>query len=239
MSNNSIIQRLQGAFTEAIASPKFMIDKRTIEKTWKLMDKVVKLCQHPKMNLKNSPPFILDILPDTYQHLRTIYSRHEDKLTVLNDNEYFRIFIDNLNKKCKQTMKLFKEGKEKMFDESTHYRRNLTKLSLVFSHMLSELKAIYLNGSFSGDTYRITKSDAAEFWKQSFGESTIVSWREFRQVLHQQHPISGGLEAMALKSTIDLTCNDYISNFEFDVFTRLFQPWSTLLRNWQILAVRD
>ncbi|CAL7946512.1 unnamed protein product [Xylocopa violacea] len=42
---------------------------------------------------------------------------------------------------------------------------------------------------------------------------------------------------MALKSTIDLTCNDYISNFEFDVFTRLFQPWSTLLRNWKILAV--
>lgn len=63
---------------------------------------------------------------------------------------------------------------------------------------------------------------------------------------------------MALKTTIDLTCNDYISNFEFDVFTRfertlpaslninliaivlirrLFQPWGTLLRNWQILAV--
>ena len=42
---------------------------------------------------------------------------------------------------------------------------------------------------------------------------------------------------MALKTTIDLTCNDYISNFEFDVFTRLFQPWVTLLRNWQILAV--
>lgn len=28
---------------------------------------------------------------------------------------------------------------------------------------------------------------------------------------------------MALKSTIDLTCNDYISVFEFDIFTRLFQ----------------
>ena len=82
------------------------------------------------------------------------------------------------------------------------------------------------------------------------------------------HPIGTGLEAMALKSTIDLTCNDYISNFEFDVFTRyvewyfnnclltitsiivyskdvrneylryrLFQPWTNLLRNWQILAV--
>ena len=90
--------------------------------------------------------------------------------------------------------------------------------------------------------------------------------------MSEVHPIGTGLEAMALKSTIDLTCNDYISNFEFDVFTRyikqyfnnhphnclltssfiivyskdvrykylrhrLFQPWTNLLRNWQILAV--
>uniref|UniRef100_A0A8B9KZA6 E3 ubiquitin-protein ligase CBL n=1 Tax=Astyanax mexicanus TaxID=7994 RepID=A0A8B9KZA6_ASTMX len=40
-------------------------------------------------------------------------------------------------------------------------------------------------------------------------------------------PISSGLEAMALKSTIDLTCNDYISVFEFDIFTRLFQVRSS------------
>ena len=189
------------------------------------------------MQLKNSPPYILDILPDTYQHLRLIYTTHEDKLHVLNENEYFRIFIENLIRKCKQCIKLFKDSKEKIFDESSTHRRNLTKLSLVFSHMLSELKAIYPNGAFAGDAFRITKSDAAEFWKGSFGERTIVPWREFRQTLHLVHPISSGLEAMALKSTVDLTCNDYISNFEFDVFTRLFQPWSSLLRNWLILAV--
>lgn len=67
--------------------------------------------------------------------------------------------------------------------------------------------------------------------------STLVPWKIFRQELSKVHTISSGLEAMALKTTIDLTCNDYISNFEFDVFTRLFQPWNTLLRNWQILAV--
>lgn len=50
-----------------------------------------------------------------------------------------------------------------------------------------------------------------------------MPWRTFRQALHESHPISLGLEAMALKSTIDLTCNDYISVFEFDIFTRLFQ----------------
>ena len=58
--------------------------------------KVVRHCQHPKMNLKNSPPFILDILPDTYQHLRLIYSHYEEKMTELNEIEYFVIFIDNL-----------------------------------------------------------------------------------------------------------------------------------------------
>ena len=49
---------------------------------------------------------------------------------------------------------------------------------------------------------------------------TLVPWKIFRQHLNEVHPITSGLEAMALKSTIDLTCNDYISNFEFDVFTR-------------------
>ena len=59
-------------------------------------------------------------------------SNLQDKLDLLNSNEYFKIFIENLQRKCKQAIKLFKEGKEKLFDENSHYRRNLTKLSLVF-----------------------------------------------------------------------------------------------------------
>nr|XP_049707447.1 E3 ubiquitin-protein ligase CBL-B-B isoform X1 [Helicoverpa armigera] len=234
---SSLISKLHGAFSDAVCPTKLATDKRTLDKTWKLMDKVVKLCQHHKMNLKNSPPFILDILPDTYQRLRVIYSKYEDNMQALNSNEHFNIFIINLIRKCKQAIKLFKEGKEKMFDENSHYRRNLTKLSLVFSHMLSELKAMFPNGTFAGDQFRITKSDAADFWRTNFGNSTLVPWKIFREELNNVHPISSGLETMALKTTIDLTCNDFISNFEFDVFTRLFQPWSTLLRNWQLLAV--
>lgn len=166
---SSIFSKLHGAFAEAMATPKLTTDKRTLDKTWKLMDKVVKLCQHTKMNLKNSPPFILDILPDTYQRLRFIYSKYEHNIQLLHENEHFNLFIINLMRKCKQAIKLFKEGKEKMYDETSHYRRNLTKLSLVFSHMLSELKALFPNGVFIGDQYRITKSDAADFWKKNFG----------------------------------------------------------------------
>ena len=65
-------------------------------------------------------------------------------------------------------------------------------------------------------------------WRPSCPGRTIVPWRTFRQALHEFHPISSGLEAMALKSTIDLTFNDYISVFEFDIFTRLFQVGSLL-----------
>lgn len=88
---SSFISRLHGAFTDAMAPPKLVIDRRTLEKTWKLMDKVVKQCQQSKMNLKNSPPFILDILPDTYQHLRLIYNKYENNLAALNGNEYFKV----------------------------------------------------------------------------------------------------------------------------------------------------
>ncbi|CAI9737920.1 E3 ubiquitin-protein ligase CBL-like isoform X1 [Octopus vulgaris] len=230
---SGFINRIQGA----LGPPKLVVDKKTIEKSWKLMDKVVKQCQQPRMNLRNSPPFILDILPDTYQHLKLVCSKYDDKLHTLNECEYFRIFIENLMNKCKATINLFKDGKEKMFDEQSYYRRNLTKLSLVFSHMLAELKAIYPNGSFAGDNFRITKSDASDWWKRSFEDKTIIPWKLFRVTLHETHSIGSPLEAMALKSTIDLTCNDYISVFEFDVFTRLFQPWTNLLRNWNVLAV--
>ncbi|XP_030834171.1 E3 ubiquitin-protein ligase CBL isoform X3 [Strongylocentrotus purpuratus] len=219
--------------------PALKVDKKTLERTWKLMEKVMRLCQSDKMKLKNSPPFILDILPETYHHLRLVWSKYEgdDKLPDLVENEYFKIFVDNINKKAKQTIQLFKDNKEKMYDESSTCRRQLNRMSLIFSHNLAELKALFPNGLFAGESYRITKADAAQFWKKNFGSRTIVSWKIFRQALTEVHQVRSSMETFALKTTIDLTRNDYISNFEFDVFTRLFQPWSTLLRNWNCLAV--
>ena len=83
---------------------------------------MVRLCQNPKLALKNSPPYILDLLPDTYQHLRTILSRYEGKMETLGDNEYFRVFMENLTKKTKQTISLFKDGKERMYEENSQPR---------------------------------------------------------------------------------------------------------------------
>jgi E3 ubiquitin-protein ligase CBL len=214
--------------------------KRSLEKTWKLMDKVVKCCQRPGMNLNNSPPFILEILPETYQQLKVIHTKYDSSSKYPeNDNEYSRIFIQNLQSRCKQTLKLFKVAKDEMFNEESEFRHKLTRHTLVFNHILSELKAIYPNGKFIGEKYLITKKETAgEFWKSNFGSSVLVNWTTFYHALQTVHSIdSSFFSSNALKQTIDLTCDDYISIFEFDVFTRLFQPWSTLLKNWQILAV--
>ena len=49
----------------------------------------------------------------------------------------------------------------------------------------------------------------------------MVPWPTFLAALEKYHgaPI-GKMESAALKATIDLSGDDYISNFEFDVFTR-------------------
>jgi len=52
---------------------------------------------------------------------------------------------------------------------------------------------------------------------------TVVPWKEFCQALSEVHPIGSGLESTALKTTLDLTCSDYISVFEYDIFTRYYR----------------
>ncbi|CAF1113174.1 unnamed protein product [Rotaria magnacalcarata] len=213
------------------------VDRRTVEKIWKKMNRIVKYCQMPKMNLKNSPPYMLDILPDFYQNLSDIIDYYDDRLHVLNDIEYFCIFIRHIYYLCTKTVECFKRAGHHMYDEQSSYRKYFIKLSLYFSHNLTELKSLFINGIYEGERFRLTKQEATDFWKSNFHNRTIVPWEEFKDKLHQVHMIQSYNESLALKNTIDLTDNNYVSIFEFDVFTRLFHPWSTLLTNWKLLAV--
>ena len=220
--------------------PKYQpVEKRHVERLWKSMDKVVTLCSNRKMALKNSPPFILDILPDTYQHLKLIMHAYENDSATLAETFYFQVFIENFNTKCKQVIKLFSTAKDQIYLETSNARRTLTKMSLIFSHMATELKAMFPppSGKFLGVDFRITKADSGEFWHTHFPGQPLVTWSEFRSKLQLVHVINDQMEASALKTTMDLTHSDHISVFEFDVFTRLFQPWSNLLENWNNLVV--
>lgn len=218
-------------------------DRRLVDKALKKLEKLHELCTNPRLGLRNSPPYLPELVSNTKTLLMEVWEPYRGYRAAGNlvprgdEAKYLRVHVRNLLDKTDRAVLLFKEGREKIFEETSSYRRNLTKLSLLFSHILWELKAMFPGGSFQGDTYRVTKTEAEEFWRHSFGNRCIVQWTTFKEQLQTVHAFEEGMESMALKSTIDLTCNDHISVFEFDIFTRLFQPWKSLIRNWNQLAV--
>nr|XP_020506007.1 E3 ubiquitin-protein ligase CBL-C isoform X1 [Labrus bergylta] len=218
-------------------------DRRLVDKALKRLDKLHELCTNPRLGLRSSPPYLPDLVSETSKLLMQVWEPYRGSRAaggqVPRGDEaiYLRVHVRNLLDKTDRAVLLFKEGREKIFEETSSYRRNFTKLSLLFSHILWELKAMFPGGGFQGDTFRLTKTEAEEFWRDSFGNKCIVPWNSFKEMLQAVHAFEEGMESMALKSTIDLTCNDHISVFEFDIFTRLFQPWRSLIRNWNQLAV--
>ncbi|XP_047455019.1 E3 ubiquitin-protein ligase CBL-C isoform X2 [Mugil cephalus] len=218
-------------------------DRRMVDKAIKRLAKLHELSTNPRLGLRNSPPYLPELVAETSTLLMQVwepyhgYRATSGQVPRGDEANYLRVHVRNLLDKTDRALLLFKEGREKIFEETSSCRRNLTKLSLLFSHMLWELKAMFPGGCFQGDTYRVTKTEAEEFWRHSFGRKCLVQWTTFKEQLRSVHAFEEGMESMALKSTIDLTCNDYVSVFEFDIFTRLFQPWRSLLRNWNQLAV--
>ncbi|CAJ1062647.1 E3 ubiquitin-protein ligase CBL-C isoform X1 [Xyrichtys novacula] len=218
-------------------------DLRLVDKTLKRLNKLHELCTDPRLSLRNSPPYLPDLVSETSKLLILVWEPHRGPKAASgpvprgDEAKYLRVHVRNLLDKTDRAVMLFKDGREKIFEETSSCRRNLTKLSLLFSHILWELKAMFPGGSFQGDSYRLTKTEAEDFWRNSFGNKCIVQWSSFKEKLQGVHAFEDSMESMALKSTIDLTCNDHISVFEFDIFTRLFQPWRSLIRNWNQLAV--
>ncbi|CAL8289938.1 unnamed protein product [Merluccius merluccius] len=217
-------------------------DRRMVDKTLKRLEKLQQLSTNPRLGLKNSPPYLPDLVTQTVRMLTQVWEPHREGGAEApeprgDEAEYLRVHVRHLLDKTERALLLFKEGRDKMFEETSNCRRNLTKLSLLFSHMLWELKTLFPEGRFQGDSFRLTKTEAEEFWRRSFGKRCIVHWTALKKQLIAVHSFEDGMESMALKSTVDLTCNDHVSVFEFDIFTRLFQPWRSLIRNWNQLAV--
>ncbi|KAM9852685.1 E3 ubiquitin-protein ligase CBL-C isoform 2-T3 [Aulostomus maculatus] len=218
-------------------------DRRLVDKAIRRLDKLHKLCTNPQLGLRNSPPYLPELVSESSIMLTQVWEPYQgprvagSQMPRGDEAKYLRVHVRNLLDKTDRALLLFKKGQEKVFEETSSFRRNLTKLTLLFSHMLWELKAMFQGKCFQGNTYRITKTEAQEFWTCTFGNRCIVQWNTFKEQLRREHSFEEGMESMALKSTIDLTCNDHVSVFEFDIFTRLFQPWKSLLRNWNQLAV--
>ena len=74
----------------------------------------------------------------------------------------------NLLEKLQRIIDLFKTAGKKIYDKQGEDRARLTKLTLLLSHILAEIKSQFPRDVYEGQQFRIAKHDAAEFWKNNF-----------------------------------------------------------------------
>ena len=117
-----------GGVEDAVVQP---FSNVYFKKLTERMDSIMKTCQKIN-NLNNSPPYILDILPDIHSHMRLIINEHGSRFERLNENDYFQTFVANLAEKCKSLGKIMRQAKTQLNSVNSAARRDLTRMSLIF-----------------------------------------------------------------------------------------------------------
>ncbi|XP_049982294.1 E3 ubiquitin-protein ligase CBL-C isoform X3 [Alexandromys fortis] len=219
-------------------------EPRAFGRAVKLLQRLEEQCKDPRLVM--GPPSLRVLLPRTAQLLREVAkARREaegDPEGPGGAGDYLVIYLANLEAKGRKVAELLpprgkKDANEEVFREGSRFRRQLAKLALIFSHMHAEMSALFPGGRYCGHLYQLTEGSAHTFWREHCGIRCVLPWAEFQSLLCACHPVEPGPITQALRSTLDLTCSGHVSVFEFDIFTRLFQPWPTLLKNWLLLAV--
>ncbi|XP_025705820.1 E3 ubiquitin-protein ligase CBL-C isoform X1 [Callorhinus ursinus] len=220
-------------------------EARALGRAVRLLQRLEEQCGDPR--LASSPPSLPDLLPRIAQLLRQV--AHARRAADGGGDEgpggardFLIVYLHNLEAKSRQVAALLpprggRSANDQLFREGSRLRRQLAKLALIFSYMHAELGALFPKGKYCGHTYQLTKAPAHTFWREHCGARCVLPWADFEWLLCTCHPVESGCTALALRSTVNLTCSGHVSIFEFDLFTRLFQPWPTLLKNWQLLAV--
>nr|XP_014979723.2 E3 ubiquitin-protein ligase CBL-C isoform X3 [Macaca mulatta] len=220
-------------------------EARALGRAVRMLQRLEEQCSDPRLSL--SPPSLRDLLPRTAQLLREVASAQRAAGRggpggPGGSRDFLLVYLANLEAKSRQLGALLpprgrRSANDELFRAGSSLRRQLAKLAIIFSHMHAELHALFPGGKYCGHVYQLTKAPAHIFWREHCGARCVLPWAEFESLLGTCHPVEPGCTALALRTTIDLTCSGHVSIFEFDVFTRLFQPWPTLLKNWQLLAV--
>ncbi|KAL7065251.1 hypothetical protein AAHC03_04376 [Spirometra sp. Aus1] len=104
-------------------------------------------------------------------------------------------------------------------------------------HFISVLFRILELKQFANeDPMTWAKHDAREWWNSNFGQSIVVSWPVFYERFCFRDPRFSGPAEIPLKTTLCLTSSTHVSQFNLDIFARLFGPWHKLYEVWSGLT---
>lgn len=203
-----------------------------------LIEKCLKHIINCDINFKANPPYLPGILRNFNHKIVDILKCYENNLAELSKINFFRVSIWTLIKQCKEILRIIRTVKSSVFDEFSEPRQKLTNISILLSHLFHAIVALFPNSCYSPETFRITKSDAADWWNSQFGPlTTVVEWSDFFHFFSKINYISDCSHIAALRKTINVTGNGFVSIFDFDVFVRLFQPWKNILDSWKVIVL--
>lgn len=103
-------------------------DLRLVDKALKKLLKLLEMCTNPRLGLRNSPPFLPDIVSETAQLLIEVWEPYRGlraaggQVPRGDETKYLRVHVRNLLDKAERAVLLFKEGREKIFEETSSYR---------------------------------------------------------------------------------------------------------------------
>lgn len=103
-------------------------DLRLVGKTLRRLDKLQQLCSTPRLGLRNSPPYLPQLLSETSVLLIQVWEPFQGfrqaggQVPHGDEAEYLRIHIKNLFDKTERALLLFKEGRRKIYEETSTYR---------------------------------------------------------------------------------------------------------------------
>ena len=148
--------------------PSFTVDENLFKSIRAFVDKFYTYSESAYIEPKKSSPCIFAIILEIVGVIDRIFDNYKKDLGVLNNIEYFNVTSQNLLKKLKEVIKS---------------RTEFIKTTLILSHILADLKAMFPESVYEGHKFRIKDSEAAEFWNYHFKDKTIVPWRYFEEKL--------------------------------------------------------
>lgn len=110
------------------SQPPLSKERQMVDKSLKRLERLHSLCTNPRLGLKNSPPYLPDLVRETLTLLYQVWEPYVGSssagglLPRGDEATYLRIHVRNLLDKADKAMMLFKDGREKIFDETSSYR---------------------------------------------------------------------------------------------------------------------
>lgn len=119
---------MMAAADSGASQPPTSRDRRLVEKSIKRLAKLHELCTNPRLSLRNSPPYLPELVSETSTLLIQVWEPYHgsratgSQVPRRDEAKYLRVHVRNLLDKTEKALLLFKEGREKIFEETSSCR---------------------------------------------------------------------------------------------------------------------